>query len=98
MSQQNPAAGIFPGTERPDTPGQETGTAGTDRVFSVLAVCGELLRDKADMAESRGCQGNEPVMHKQVLCPAMLRNKAEQWTVHNQRAACDVVLHQQARE
>ena len=51
IGQQDPAAGILPGTERPDTPGQETGTAGTDRVFSVLAVCGQLLRNKTDMAD-----------------------------------------------
>ncbi len=96
IGQQDPALCFLPGTEGPERTDKQAGLAGADGVVSVLPVSGQLLIHKHDMAEGSRREGDKPVVHKKFFCFAVIRDQPAQGSVHDQRAAGDIVLDEQA--
>ena len=98
IGEQDPAPGILTVAQGGDPAGQQRLCAGTDSIIAMLTVTGQGAVYKGNPAEGRGGQRDEPVMHKQILCDSVCRNKLPQSGIHDQGASGHVVLHQQLRQ
>ena len=95
VGQGNALLALLPRAQGLHAPLKKRLPAGPHHVHPVLPVAHQRLVQEHNVPEGCGGQRDEPVVHVHAGGVGMLRHQSAQGGVHHQRAAGDVVLHQQ---